>query len=232
MIYCPYTDQDIPEEEASSEHIIPLSLGGIGGLEIDVDRDCNSKLGSELDGPLANDFFVALRRTEFGARGHSRKDPWVEVKRANYGNEDRPAQVRIHRRHGIELWDAKHRKLVKSSGTLHFQTMLNMSLPVRFAAKVALAAGYFVYGNKFRSHVDHHQLREIMKIDLSSLDQAGDAYMPYEDRFTALADDYLSGELPQEDWKLRCIRAFCDGLQGSTVVLIPSKSRLTVAAEF
>lgn len=198
-------------------------------MEIDVDRDCNSRLGSELDGPLANDFLVALRRTEFGARGRSRRDPWVEVKRATYGDDDRPAQVRIHRRHGLELWDVKNQKPVKSSGAVQFQTMLNMSLPVRFAAKVALAAGYFVYGSQFRSHVDHQQLREIMKIDHSNLNQVGDAYMPYEDRFTALADDYLSGEPSPGDRRLRCIRAFCDGLQGSVIVLIPSKTRLTVA---
>ena len=229
MIYCPYTDQEISEDKANSEHIIPLSLGGTGGLEIDVDKTFNSMLGSELDGALANDFFVALRRTEFGARGHSRKDPWLKVKRATYGDEDRPAQVRIHRQHGLELWDAKDQKSVKGSGTLHIQTNLDMNLPIRFAAKVALAAGYFVYGNKFRSHVDHQQLREIMRIDLASLNQTDTAHKLGEERFTALADDYLSDKPSPKDWRLRCIRAFCDGLQGSVIVLIPSTSRLTVA---
>ena len=33
LIYCPYVDQDIPDAQASREHIIPLSLGGTDCLK-------------------------------------------------------------------------------------------------------------------------------------------------------------------------------------------------------
>ena len=39
--------------------------------------------------------------------------------------------------------------------------------PLRFAAKVALSAGYFVYGDLFRRAVAHDEIRFIMEFDLA-----------------------------------------------------------------
>lgn len=228
MIYCPYADRDIPEKQSNFEHIIPLSLGGTNELMIDVDKSLNSRLGSELDGALANEFLVALRRSEFDARGHNRREPWAVSKKASYGDRARPAQVHLHRKHGLRLWDARANKLIKGSEPVQFNVLLNVYLPIRFAAKVALAAGYFAYGDRFRHHVDHHKLREVMQMDLANIDQEDVEGRLDENRFTALADDYLSENPSPKDWKLRCIRKFCDGVRGSVVVLIPSEERLLV----
>ena len=123
MIYCPYTDQDIPEVRASPEHIIPLSLGGVNGFEIPVDAAFNSKVGTVLDGALANEFLFALRRTEFDTRGHSGKRPSAIIKNASYGDENRPAQAHFHRRDGLRIWDARGPR-IQRRGTqrpnLHF----------------------------------------------------------------------------------------------------------------
>ena len=104
MIYCPYTDQDIPEVKTSPEHIIPLSLGGVNGFEIPVDAAFNSQVGTVLDGALANEFLFALRRTEFDTRGHSGKKPSATIKNASYGDENRPAQAHFHRKDGLRVW--------------------------------------------------------------------------------------------------------------------------------
>ena len=104
VIYCPYTDSDIPSDVASPEHVIPLSLGGADELTIPVDASANSTLGSELDGKLANEFPIALLRTRYDARGHSSKQPWATIKYASYGESERPAQARFHQKHGIRLW--------------------------------------------------------------------------------------------------------------------------------
>ena len=164
-IYCPYTDRELQDRETSSEHIIPLALGGVNGLELRVDAGFNTRLGSELDGRLANEFLMAMRRTKYDARGHSRKEPWATIKHASYGDDARPAQVHFHREHGLRLWDARDREEKKGVGSFRISTTLNIDLPVRFVAKVGLAAGYFAYGDKFREHVDHHQLRQVMVID-------------------------------------------------------------------
>ena len=230
MIYCPYTDREIPKVLSNPEHIIPLSLGGTNELTIDVDRDSNSQLGHELDGALANDFFVALRRSEYDARGHSGREPWAIFRNASHGNEARPAQVHLHRRHGLKLWDAKERKLTWGSGTIQFATRIDIHLPIRFTAKVALAAGYFVYGDRFRHYVDHHQLRKVMQMNLANIDREEVERKLGETRDTVLADDYLLSEHPShKQWQLRCIRMFCDGIRGSVVVLIPQKERLLVS---
>ena len=229
MIYCPYTDREIPKVRSNREHIIPLSLGGTNELTIDVDRESNSQLGRELDGALANDFLVALRRSEYGARGHSRKDPWAISRNASHGDEARPAQVQLHRRHGLKLWDAKECELTWGSGNIQFVTHLDIYLPIRFTAKVALTAGYFVYGDHFRHHVDHHQLRKIMQMNLANIYQEDVERRLDEYRYTALADDYLNETPSQKHWRLRCIREFCDGIRGSAVVLIPEKERLLVS---
>ena len=229
LIYCPYTDRDIPKARSNTEHIIPKSLGGADELTIPVDKKFNSRLGSKLDRALANDFFVTLRRSQYEAPGHSGKEPWATSKKAEYGDNNRSAQVQIHRKHGMKLWDARYQELITNPGTVQFNTRLDTYLPILFAAKVALAAGYYVYGDQFRSQVDHHQLREIMRIGLDSLNDRDELNKLDQDCFTVRADDYLCAEPPTSDWRLRCIRDFCGKLKGSVILLIPSEQNLVIS---
>ncbi len=169
MIYCPYTDKEIEENETSIEHIIPSSLGGADDLAIRADAFFNKKVGSELDGALSNEFFFALRRTRFDSRGHSGKQPYATVKNARYGEDNRPAQARFSERTGLKIWDAKDRSYNNRVPTFQISLSINIDLPVRFVAKVALSSGYMVYGDLFREHVDHRQFRDTMNIDPSKL---------------------------------------------------------------
>ncbi len=221
LTYCPYTDRDIDYVRTTPEHIIPLALGGTNGFQIPVDAEFNSKLGSELDGQLSNEFLIAIRRTKYDARGHSGKEPWATIKKASYGDDNRPAQVRIHRKHGIRLWDAQDRQEKSGKGTIRINTTLNIDLPVRFAAKVGLAAGYYAYGKIFRDFVDHHHLRQVMLIDPAKLETNDDKYMAIAKSVKARVDSYLH-ELPSNnDWTLLVLRRFCTDAGGSVVVLLP-----------
>ena len=221
LVYCPYTNRDIDRERTTAEHIIPLALGGTNGFEIPVDAEFNSKLGSELDGQLSNEFLIAMRRTKYGARGHSGKEPWATIKKASYGDDNRPAQVGIHRKHGIRLWDAQDRQEKSEKGTIRINTSLNIDLPVRFAAKVGLVAGYCAYGKKFRDFVDHHHLRQVMMIDPAKLESDDGKYMATAKRVKARVDSYLHEVPSDDDWKLLILRRFCTNADGSVVVLLP-----------
>ena len=221
MIYCPYTDQDLPEEKTSSEHIIPLALGGANGLELRVDARFNASSGSELDGQLANEFFFALRRTEYDARGHSGKEPWATTRHATFGEDDRPAQVHLHRKRGLRVWDARDQVERAGVGTVRISTTLNLDLPLRFAAKVGLAAGYFAYRDLFRTHVDHHQVRKLMLIDPAKQRSPGKESNDVNDVVRARVDSYLDDTPTKSEWKRIVVRNFCSTLDGSVVALIP-----------
>ena len=229
-IYCPYTDADIPETAASSEHIIPLSLGGGSGFTIPVDKDFNSMIGSKLDGPLAKEFLWVLQRTEYDARGHSRKEPFATSETiTNHDADGRQVLVKLHKRKGVQVWDVRQRKRIPANGTFSVGVSLNVDLPSRFVAKVALAAGYYVYGDLFREHVDHRQLRDVMNIDPAQLDLCKSAAELGIDHLTLRTDDYLREAPSDPGSEIRWFRTFCPSVKGSVVILMPGHGCLRVA---
>lgn len=229
MVYCPYTDRDIPEGRSTPEHIIPLSLGGVNGLEIPVDSEINSQVGSELDGALSNEFLFALQRTKFDTRGHSRKKPVALIKAATYGEDSRPAQVRFHATEGLKVWDSRDAEFREHVPSFEISVSIDIDLPVRFAAKVALAAGYYTYGDSFRQYVDHQQFRDVMNTDLRKLDLTKTLAELGLGHLTLRVDSYLT-EVPHEPeyGGLNAIRAFCSSVEESAVVLIPGNDCFSV----
>ena len=229
MIYCPYADANIPEEQARPEHIIPLSLGGVNGFQIPVDATLNSTLGSELDGALGKEFLFSLRRTKFDARGHSGKRPIATIKNATYGEGDRPAQVHFDSRGGLRVWDSRDREVKERVPSFTISTSLNIDLPVRFTAKVALSAGYFAYGDLFRDYVDHRSLRYLMNTDPARLDSDNGFLDQDLGHIDFRADTYLHEVTEQSNFGLYFLRACCSKVEGSSVVLIPGHECFTVA---
>ena len=225
LVYCPYTDQDLPLQETSSEHVIPLALGGANGFEIRAATTANSSLGSTHDGKLANELIFALRRTRLNARGHSGNLPAAKFKRASYGPEARPAQVSLAHGEGIRVWDPKDRELKSGVGTVRIQSVLDVDLPIRFSAKVALAAGYFAYKELFRECVDHSQLRETMNLDLAGFDLGGEEPPTGLEHLTIRVDNYL---FESSSDRLRVLREWCTSVNGSKVVLIPGHDCFSV----
>ena len=228
-IYCPYIDKEI-SSNCNSEHIIPLSLGGINGFEIPVDADFNSKIGSELDGALANNFSIKLRRTEYDTRGHSKKKPIVKVN-GTYGENNRKAKINLHRKLGLGIWDVRDRKFENYKGSLKFETIMSFTdlyIPIRFTAKVALSAGYYAYGNLFREHVDHQQLRYVMNIDPAYFDLNKSPKELGIDHLTLIFDDYWNKEPSDPTSWLFQARRYISVVPGSIVMLVPSENHFAV----
>ena len=226
-IYCPYTDREIPISESSSEHIVPTSLGGTDGFEIRVDRKFNSIIETRIDGRLANEHFWRLLRTKHDSRGHSGRAPVARFNTA-YGKEQRKAQVDLSHSRRILFWDVRDRKYVTVPGEFPISFSINIDLPVRFAAKVALGSGYYVHGESFRNHVDHRQLRDVMNIDPSSLDQTKTLAELGLEHLTLRVDSWMHELRAGDDTRMRFLRDLCNSIEHSVVVVTYSRDAFSV----
>lgn len=208
MPYCPYTDQDHPDSEMSPEHIIPLSLGGVNGFEIAVYRDANSDFGSKIDAPMAEDFLVKMKRNRFDVRGHSGKEPVVVVKQATNA-AGLPLQVALNQRSGLQVWSPRHKEYVtdERAANLGLQFTVTVDTAMKFVAKVALSAGYFVYGELFRNNVKHSDFRTIMNFDPSNPSEPEGVEARIDDRFS---------ESTNED--VQIFRALCKASEPYSIV--------------
>jgi len=164
MNYCPYTDQDLEYSKVNSEHIIPLSLGGVNGLEIPVCKKFNSYAGSNIDAKIGQELVVQSKITQLKVKGHSGKIPAMYYKNAHDAKSGLPLQVRITKDEGIEL-----RAPYVPDGVAHpkgeeikFSTTSDLDIWLKYVAKIALSAGYFTYGELFRNNVNTTELRTIM----------------------------------------------------------------------
>ena len=219
MPYCPYTNSDLPDDSCTSEHIIPLALGGVNRFQLPVCKTSNKTLGSEIDGAIANDFLILTRRNKFDVKGHSRKSPVFVAKRSRDADTGAPLQVHLDQRDGLKIWDPVRRADVsyQMPARLEINLELKMDIELRFVAKVALAAGYFAYGKYFREHVRHDELRTIMNNTPMELG---------EDicNLQTLADDRFSSTT---SLRIKDFQDICKRLSPHSVVgIVPSNGRV------
>jgi hypothetical protein len=221
MIYCPYTNSEIENSKANCEHIIPLALGGMNGFEIPVCKSFNSDVGSKIDGKLAADFLVLMKRNEHDVRGHSGKRPEFVAKHSVNCDTGTPIQVTFDRKAGLKEWCPITKRYLAKGESSSFSTRIEMSLDIdtQFVAKTALSAGYFTYGDLFRNGVKHEELRFIMNNNPAKM---GDEIYDIETRV-----DWRFSDDPNE--KLEVFRLLCRRLDGSSVVgLVPSSNSLSI----
>ena len=186
--YCIYTDQFLDNGEISSEHIIPLSLGGVNGFEVDVEKEANKLFGSKIDGKLSNDFLVLLDRKNHNARGHSNKKVipvWNKVRVRETGE---PIQIRFEEVSKTKWISPITKKEINKEEyrgkSIEITQKLDLYVTFQFVAKVALAAGYFIYGDLFKNNADTQSLREFVSAeDLHSREAAGFDKLRFTDRF-------------------------------------------------
>ena len=171
MIYCPYTNRKLNESEISPEHIIPLSLGGNNNFTVPVSKIFNSDIGSKIDGALANDFFVLSRRSQLDVRGHSRKRPKLVLKKSRDSNTGEPLQILLDKQSGLKIWSPKTKEYFTGGTKFESSISINPNSSIRFTAKVALSAGYYIYGDLFRNNVEHEEIRFIMNHDVFGADE-------------------------------------------------------------
>jgi hypothetical protein len=133
---------------------------------------------------MASDFFAMTKRNLFDVRGHSRKEPVFVVKQSQ-NTDGLPLQVALNQRSGLRVWSPRDREYITDGRAarleLRFQVQLNAAM--RFVAKVALSAGYFVYGDLFRNQVKHSDFRAIMSSELASREGLEDVEARVDDRF-------------------------------------------------
>lgn len=219
-IYCPYTDRDIPLSQSSPEHIIPLALGGMNGFTIPVSKDFNSRVGSEIDGALANDFLVMSKRDRYGAKGHSKKHPESVFPNASNADTGEPLHVTLGQVRGLRLWDPKQKRDVTGHGQkVNIGFKVDLDVTHRFVAKVALSAGYLVYGDHFRNHVKHEDFRKIMNQKPTEMgDLLKTIETQYDDRF-----------LDPQSINQRILRMMMTGFgPHSVIALIPNSRSFSV----
>ena len=134
----------------------------------------------------------------------------------------RTAQVHFHSKEKLKVWDSRDGAFKERVPKFEISVPINIDLPVRFAAKVALAAGYYVYGDLFRQHVDHRQLRDVMNTDLRKLDLTKTPADLGLGHLTLRVDSYLRDVPYEPEYDgLNSIRALCSSVEGSVVVLAP-----------
>ncbi len=219
-IYCPYTDRDIPVSESSPEHIIPLALGGLNSFTLPVSAAFNSKIGSEIDGALANDFLVISQRDKHGAKGHSGKHPEYVSRSAANAVTGEPLQATLGQRRGLRIWSSRQKRDVTGQGQkINLSLQMELDVELRFVAKVALSAGYFFYGNAFRNHVKHQDFRMIMN---HRPNEMGEAAKTIEARY-----DHRFREPETDDDRIRRAMVTCFGAR-SVLALMPNSSSLSV----
>ena len=208
-------------DQCSPEHIIPLALGGINGIEIPVSRSHNSSLGSAIDGAIANDFFILMRRNKFDVRGHSGKRPVFVAKRSSNTKTGAPLQAELDQfERELRVWDPVARQHVadNSPEVLSLNISVKTDIELRFVAKTALSAGYFVYGEAFRENVLHDELRLLMNNTIQAL---GDRIYSIK----TLGDDRFS---KQTSPILQKFREMCKAVAPCSIVgLVPNSRSLT-----
>jgi hypothetical protein len=224
VMYCPYTDTELLPDETNLEHIIPLSLGGSNQFTIGVNAKFNAEVGSKVDGVLANDFLILPRRIELDARGHTKKKPTAISKKSTMGDEKSPVQVEFFSEEGLKVYDPiKRRNLTEeelSGKTYTASFKLHRFSRLRFAAKVALAAGYFVFGDWFRQNVEHHELRALMNFD--------SAQNPDFKAFrTQVYDEFIQPSAADQQ-QFAMDEAFCKLVKGSCVYFVPGPVNLGI----
>jgi hypothetical protein len=170
-VYCIYTNREFPASEMSGEHIIPLSLGGVNAFQILVEKEFNSKVGSTIDGTMANDFLMSFRRRQFGTRGHSKKEPYPSARNSKLSDTNKPVQVAF-KREGIQVYSPIDKRYLTQRETkgriLESAFSVDVLSRLRFTAKVALAGGYYIYGDLFRNNVDTDELRRLMMFNVGN----------------------------------------------------------------
>lgn len=157
-MYCIYSGKNLDDVDMNVEHIIPLSLGGCDSFTIMVGRKINSDLGSKIDGKFCNDFLIGLHQLPFDNRGHSNKSKSVNLKGTV---NDHPITWSLSK-NGSKFYDHIDKKYLTGQMQVQVKTALDIDIRWKFVCKVALATGYYLFGEDFVKYADCETLRKAL----------------------------------------------------------------------
>ncbi|MBQ4798869.1 hypothetical protein J8L73_06965 [Pseudoalteromonas sp. MMG006] len=163
MHFCPYLGKKVHEDNCSSEHIIPLSLGGVNGFEIPVDAEINKIIGSQIDGKLSNDFIIQLARGRLKAKGHSGKPVVPKITKATIEGNNNPISLSFPNNQ-LHIYDPRLKADVYPE-SVTLSAKKDATLDIKFIAKVTLSAGYYFWSDDFEDAVSCDQLRYMLLHD-------------------------------------------------------------------
>ena len=162
IMYCIYSGKEITPEEATVEHIIPLSLGGNDQFTIYVEKKSNSDVGSKIDGKFSQDLLIGLSQLPYDNRGHSKKPK--EVRMRGIMDNAHPVTWTLSKRGG-RIFDHITNEVVQRSAKLKLTSKIDLTIRFRFVCKVALATGFYLFGEDFVKYTDCDSLRKGMLCD-------------------------------------------------------------------
>ena len=165
MTFCIYSGFDVTDSPSSIEHIFPLTLGGSDAYTINVSKSANTLANKELDEKLKTCLFLAVKRKKHQAQGH-RKTTISPPKTKITVGTDQSVVFKFDENNLLQLYSNRRKKIItsneiKTEGAV-FSIKQERILRLKFTAKVALAAGYFTYGNVFVENTKTEELRALM----------------------------------------------------------------------
>lgn len=221
-MYCIYSDRDVSNKNGTYDHIFPLALGGKNQFCIWSDKQCNSQIGTQVDGAMAADPLIELALRNSGVTGQRNRIRTPRWRRSQL--DGTPVQVTLGAER-ITVWDAKlNRDLTQEEiGGRSITTTLHIGLYtcLRFVAKAALAGGYFLYGDKFTTALDCDQLRSLVFLG-SDHDEIKRTFENCEIRF---CDRFHPDSNPTSE--ARIYQTITKSLQRSMFITIPHPSSIS-----
>lgn len=165
MSFCIYTGTTLADGLINDEHIFPLTLGGHDDFVIKVSKTSNSRVNKELDEKLKSCIFLSKNRKDHQSKGHRKKEINPPRVKARVGL-DTSVVLKFDDQNFLQPYSHRRKSFLicselESSG-LTLVVKYERSLRLRFTAKVALAAGFFVYGHDFVDNVEVAELRTLM----------------------------------------------------------------------
>jgi hypothetical protein len=174
---------------------------------------------------LANDFLVLFRRRHLDARGHSRKKPIIKSKKSTFGEDKRPVQIEFTGKEGLKIYDpVKRRRLTDeevSGQKITSQFAISRYGRLKFTAKVALSAGYYIFGEWFRENVAHNEIRSLMEFNEKSEKEN------FKD-FGLKGYDEFNSPSKQDAEQFALDKFFCETIEGSCTYFIPGPVNLGI----
>ena len=155
-MYCIYSNSEINKKDATLQHIIPLSMGGVNSFSIYIDRKINSTLGSKVEGTLINEFTMKIKQMHYEITGQSNSTPQMKMQGSIDG---KPISIKWGK-NKIDLFDPIKKEHLQGKQAVTLRTQIDLFSRLRFAAKVALEAGFFLFGKRFVEHADCDTLRK------------------------------------------------------------------------
>lgn len=165
MVFCIYSNSHISDNDSNEEHIFPLTLGGSNAFTIQVSKISNTRSNRELDEKLKSCLFLATNRKKHDARGHKNKAITPPKAKITVGT-DKSVVFKFDENGLLQLYSHLRAKSLTSDDLKGQRVTIGIcqerSLRLKFTAKVALASGYFVYGDAFIANTETSELRALM----------------------------------------------------------------------